>query len=217
MTWGFSNNRIRQLIETSLVLTGVYIFALFIHGGPAQRVAALAALSAAAVVISLSISDLQSLLKYLGLSEFSRKIAVYSLAGLGLGILLALRCRRISNMALLPRTLTMIALIAPMIGITEELLFRGFLQGKLSGINIYAAILLSAFGHTLYKYLVLRSFPVDIGIDFLSLVVFTFIAGLMCGALRALSKSIIPACVTHSVFDILVYGGLSTWPVWVWK
>jgi membrane protease YdiL (CAAX protease family) len=104
-----------------------------------------------------------------------------------------------------------------MIGITEELLFRGFLQGKLSGINIYAAILLSAFGHTLYKYLVLRSFPVDIGIDFLSLVVFTFIAGLMCGALRALSKSIIPACVTHAVFDILVYGGLSTWPVWVWK
>ena len=216
MTSEISDNRIQHLIETTLALTGICIFALFIHGRPVHRMIALAALSVAAVVISLSISDGQSLLKYLGLSEFSKKIGVYSLIGLGLGILMALRCRSISNMALLPRTLTVIAVVAPIIGITEELLFRGFLQGKLSGINIYTAVILPTFGHTLYKYLILRSLPVAIGIDFLSLVVFTFIAGLMCGVLRVLSKSIIPACVTHATFDILVYGGLSTWPVWVW-
>ena len=217
MTWEISNNRIRYVIETTSVLTGICIFALFIHGRPAQRMIAMAALSVAAIVISLSLSDFQSLLKHLGLFGFSKKIVVYSFIGLGLGILMALRCRSISNIALLPQTLTVIAIIAPMIGITEELLFRGFLQGKLSRINIYAAILVSTFGHTLYKYLVLRSLPIDIGIDFFSLVVLTFIAGLMCGVLRVLSKSIIPACVTHAIFDILVYGGLSTWPVWVWN
>jgi len=216
MTSGIPNSRIRHVVGPTLVLTGICIFALFIHGRPAQRMIALVALSVAAVVISLSISDIQSLLKYLGLSEFSTMIGVYSLVGLGLGILFALRCRSISNVTVLPQTLTVIAVIAPMIGISEELLFRGFLQGKLSSINIYGAIILSAFGHTLYKYLVLRSLPIDIGIDFLSLVVFTFLAGLMCGALRVLSRSIIPACVTHAIFDILVYGGLSTWPIWVW-
>jgi hypothetical protein len=51
----------------------------------------------------------------------------------------------------------------------------------------------------------------------LSLVIFTFVVGLLCGVSRVLSKSIIPACVAHGVFDILVYGGLSTWPVWVWN
>jgi membrane protease YdiL (CAAX protease family) len=216
MTSEISDNRIQHLIETTLALTGICIFALFIHGRPVHRMIAFAALSVAAVVISLSISDVQSFLKYLGLSEFSKKIGVYSLVGLVLGILMVLRCRSISNMALLPKTCTVIAVIAPIIGITEELLFRGFLQGKLSSINIYTAVILSTFGHTLYKSLVLRSLPVDIGIDFLSLIVFTFIAGLMCGVLRVLSKSIIPACVTHATFDILVYGGLSTWPVWVW-
>ncbi len=217
MISGISNSQIRHLVESTLVITGICIFGLLIHGRPDQRIVALATLSAAAVVISLSISDVQSLSKYLGLYEFSRKIAVYSLVGLGLGILLALRCRSISNMALLPKTLTVIAVIAPIIGITEEFLFRGFLQGKLSGINVFAAIILPTCGHTLYKYLVLRSLPVDIGIDFLSLVVFTFLAGIMCGLLRVLSKSIIPACVTHAVFDILVYGGMSTWPIWVWN
>ena len=217
MTHGISHSRIRQIVETTLVLIGICVFALFIHRRPAQRIVAFTALSAAAAVISLSISDVQSLLKYLGLSEFSKKIGVYSLVGLSLGILPALLFREISNMALLPQTLTVVAIVAPMIGITEELLFRGFLQGKLSSINIYAAIGTAAFGHTLYKFLVLRSLPIDIGVHFPSLLAYTLLAGLMCGGLRALSRSIIPACLLHAAFDILVYGGLSTWPVWVWN
>jgi membrane protease YdiL (CAAX protease family) len=217
MTSGNPNSRTRHVVGPTLVLTGICIFALFIHGRPVQKMIAFAALCAAAAAISFSISDVQSLLKYLGLSEFSKKIGVYSLVGLSLGIIFALWYRSITHVTFLPQTLTVIAVIAPIIGITEELLFRGFLQGKLSSSNIYAAIILSTMGHSLYKYLVLRSLPIDIGIDFLSLVVFTFIGGLVCGVLRALSKSIIPACVTHGIFDILVYGGLSTWPIWVWN
>jgi membrane protease YdiL (CAAX protease family) len=211
------DRRIRHLFEAALVLTGICVFAWFIHGSAAQLVIALAALSFSAVVISLSASNVRSLLTYLSPSRFSKKTLVYSLAGLALGILWALLYRGISKVSLLPQTLTFIALIAPMIGITEELLFRGFLQGKLSSINIYAAIVLTSFAHTLYKYLVLRSLPSDIGTDFFLLIVVTFIAGLMFGVLRVLSRSIIPSCLTHGVFDVLVYGGFSTWPVWVWS
>lgn len=217
MTRDLSHNQIRQIAESTLVLIGISVFALFIHSRPAQRILAVAALSTAAIVISLSISDVPSLLKCLGLSEFSKKLGVYSLAGLSLGILSALLLRQISNMTLLPQTLTIIAFLAPMIGITEELLFRGFLQGKLSSVNIHAAIIVASFAHTLYKFLVLRTLPIDIGIHYPSLLAYTFLAGLTCGALRALSRSIIPACLLHGVFDILVYGGLSTWPVWVWN
>jgi membrane protease YdiL (CAAX protease family) len=212
-----SSTRIRRLITPAAVVTAICLFALFIHGGPYQRMMAVAALGSAAITISLSIPDLESLRTCLGLSGFSKKIAVCSLAGAGLGVLLAVRYRSIAKIDLLPQTLTIIAVIAPLIGSAEELLFRGFLQGKLSGINIYAAILLSTSGHTLYKYLVLWSLPSAGGVDFLSLVVFTFIVGLICGLLRVLSKSIIPACVSHAVFDVLVYGGLAAWPVWVWN
>lgn len=217
MIAGISKSRIWPLIEAGLVLSGICVFAWFIHSTSVQRVIALIALGAAAVVISLSVPGIRSLLHSLGLAEFSKKTVVYSLAGLSLGVLLALRCRSIFNVSLLPQTLTVAALVAPLIGVCEELLFRGYLQGKLSNINIYVAIIVSSFGHTLYKYLVLRSLPTAIGIDFLSLVVFTFIAGIVCGVSRVLSKSIIPACVTHGIFDALVYGGLSTWPVWVWN
>jgi membrane protease YdiL (CAAX protease family) len=217
MTLRISNTKTRHLVEAVAVLLGMWIFASFIHGRPAQRIVALVSLGVVAVIISVSISDLQLLRRYLGLSVFSNKLLVYSLLGSGLGILLALLCRSISGVRVLPPTLTIIAVIAPLIGFTEELLFRGFLQEKLSGINIYAAILLSSFGHTIYKYLVLRSLPLNIGIDFISLVVLTFIAGIIYGILRLLSKSIMPACLAHGIFDLLVYGGLSTWPVWVWN
>jgi membrane protease YdiL (CAAX protease family) len=211
------NWRIRHLIEATFVLTGVCVFAWLIHGSVVQRVISLIALGFAAVVISRSASNIRSLLRYLNPSRFSNRTVVYSLAGLALGTTAALLYRYFSDVSLFPQTLTLIALIAPLIGITEELLFRGFLQGKLYSINVYASIVLTSFAHTLYKYLVLRSLPADIGVDFSFLVIATFIAGLVYGVLRELSRSIIPACVSHGVFDLVVYGGLSSWPVWVWS
>jgi Ca2+/Na+ antiporter len=95
MIAGISHNRIRHLFDTTFMLSGICIFALFIHGTSVQRMIAFAVLSVAAFVIFLLISDLQSQLKYLGMSEFSKKIGVYSLSGLGLGILFAVRCRSI--------------------------------------------------------------------------------------------------------------------------
>jgi membrane protease YdiL (CAAX protease family) len=199
------------------MLLGMWIFALFIHGRPAQRIVALGTLGVVAVILSASLPDFRTFRRYFGLSVFSTKLPVYSLLGSGIGVFLALLCRIITGVSGLPTSLSTIAVTAPIIGITEELLFRGFLQGKLSGINTYAAILIPTLGHTLYKYLVLRSLPIDMGIDFLSLVLFTFAGGICCGVLRAFSKNIIPACAMHGVFDLLVYGGLATWPIWVWN
>jgi membrane protease YdiL (CAAX protease family) len=210
------DRRARHLTQAILVTAGICLFAWFIHGQAAQRILALAALGFASLVISLSIPTFRSLARSVGLARISKAVGLYAVGGLLLGVLLAVSYRSISNISLYPHTLTIIALVAPAIGVTEELLFRGFLQGRLSTINTPVAVILASLAHTLYKYLVMRSLPFNIGTDFLSLVVFTFVAGLLCGIPRALTKSVVPACVMHGVFDILVYGGLSTWPVWVW-
>lgn len=199
-----------------LALGGILVFAWFIHGNPAQFAIALSGLLLTAAMISFWAKDLPSLLTCLGLRSFTWKTAGYSLAGLGLGILLALVCRVQSNLSPLPATLTGIAWVVPLVGMTEELFFRGFLQGTLSTRGNIAAVVVPALGHTLYKYLVLSSLPDPTGFDFPLLLVLTFACGVTFGLLRSLSKSIIPAAAAHGIFDVLVYGGLSVWPAWVW-
>jgi membrane protease YdiL (CAAX protease family) len=203
-------------VAASFALGGILVFAWFIHGNPVQFAIALSGLLLAAAMISFSAKDLPALLTCLGLDSFNVKTAGYSLVGLGLGILLALVCRVLSNLGPFPATLTGIAWVVPLVGITEELFFRGFVQGTLSTRGNIAAVVVPALGHTLYKYLVLRSLPDPTGFDFPVLLVLTFAGGITFGLLRTLSKSIIPAAAAHGIFDVLVYGGLSTWPAWVW-
>jgi membrane protease YdiL (CAAX protease family) len=217
MTFSIRRAAAGKLTAASFALGGIFVFAWFVHGNSVQFAIAVSGLVIAAAMISFSAKDLPSLLSYLGLSSFTTKAFYYSLAGLGMGVSLALICRIQSNLSLFPATLTGIAWIVPLVGVTEELFFRGYLQGVLSTHGIIAAIVASALGHTLYKYLVLRSLPSPMAFDFPVLLILTLGGGLLFGLLRALSKSTIPPAIAHGVFDVLVYGGLSTWPVWVWS
>lgn len=210
------DRRTHNLIQATLVTVGICVFAGFIHGSGVPRIAALAALCFVVLVISLSVPSFRDLARIVGLTYFSKAVLLYAVGGLAIGALLALLYRGISRMSLFPHALTMIAVIAPAIGISEELLFRGFLQNRLVTINTWLAVILASLAHTLYKFLVMRTLPVDIGTYYPALVVYTFAAGLLSGIPRALTRSVVPACLLHGVFDILVYGGLSTWPVWVW-
>jgi membrane protease YdiL (CAAX protease family) len=77
-------------------------------------------------------------------------------------------------------------------------------------------IIFGSISHTLYKFLIIWSFPVHLDINLNYLTIFTFLAGIFSGWLRSRSGSIIPSSIGHGCFDIIVYGDLSILPIWVW-
>lgn len=200
-----------------LVIGGICIFGMFIHADSWQRIISFAGLALAAVVISRSVRDIKSLLGVLGIVPFTRKVIYYSVAGIILGMLLGLLYNFIKADSLLPTTLTKFALMAPLIGITEELVFRGFVQSRSVSSGPLASVIITASGHTLYKYLVIRTVPVDLDTDIPSLVILTFLTGVVFGIMREASRSVIPPALAHALFDIIVYGGAILAPVWIWS
>ncbi len=204
------------LSSAILVIAGMCIFALFIHVDSCLRILSFAGLILAAVIISRSVRDIKSLLAILGIIPFMRKAIYYSMGGIIFGVLLGVLYNFIKADYLLPPGLTNFALIAPLIGITEELVFRGFVQSRSASLGTLTSILLASSGHTLYKYLVIRTVPVDLSTNFTSLIILTFTVGIVFGIMREASKSVIPPALVHGIFDIIVYGGATLVPVWIW-
>jgi len=206
-----------SILEILLVLSGISIFAWFIHGERLSFWIAIGGLMMTSIIISFAILRSANLLSLLGLDSLKRRIIIISIRGIVIAIIMAALIRKITGLSLFPFPLTFVAVISPVIGATEELIFRGFIQGNLKTSGIFLSIFLAAAGHSLYKYLVLRSLPVDVGIDFGWLVLSTFMLGLILGASREISGSVIPAMTWHVVFDIIFYGDFTEMPVWVWS
>ena len=198
------------------VIGGMCIFGFFIHANSWLRVISFAGLTVAAVIIGQSVRDIKSLLQVLGIVPFTRKAISYSIGGIIFGMLLGLVYNFFRADSLLPVTLKSFALMAPLIGITEELVFRGFVQSRSASSGALAAVFIAASGHTLYKYLVIATVRVELDTYIPSLVILTFLAGVVFGIMREVSRSIFPPVLAHALFDILVYGGASFAPVWIW-
>jgi membrane protease YdiL (CAAX protease family) len=211
-----NSQKASRILEALLALTGICIFALFIHSESLFIVIAFLGLVLTALNISKTITDRSSFLSVFGIIPFCKKTIIYSFVGIFAGGILGLYYRQAFDHPLLPTTLTIFAVVAPLIGITEELVFRGFIQGRLRVSGSYLSVILAACGHTLYKYLVLKTMP-SLQIDFQFLVLWTLIGGLIFGTLREISKSVIPSSLAHACFDVIVYGGFSTAPIWVWS
>jgi len=139
------------------------------------------------------------------------------IVGLIVGTALGIYTRYHFELNLLPATLTLVAVIAPLTGAMEELVFRGYIQGKLNSINPIFAVIYAAIAHTAYKLLVFYSLGRPLEFDFLFLTQWTLLGGLVFGSLRFFSKSIFPPLIAHGIFDIILYGGLLTAPFWVWS
>jgi len=78
------------------------------------------------------------------------------------------------------------------------------------------AVMLAAAAHTAYKAALFAFPPEGVVIDLEFLAVWTLIGGVVFGALRELSGSVLPPLAAHVVFDIVVYGGSVQAPWWVW-
>lgn len=198
-----------------MAVLGILIFAAFIHQAFPLVLLAIAGISMAGAAIAYAIRG-QTIAEAFALDRFHRKVLLFCLLAIPVGALLGMLTRNTFDIALFPVRFTLVAVVAPLVGAFEELIFRGFIQGHLRPIGRYFSVVYASSVHTCYKLLVILTLSVPLQFDFFFLVFWTFFGGLLFGTLREFSQSTLPAVVAHAVFDVVVYGGLATMPVWVW-
>jgi membrane protease YdiL (CAAX protease family) len=213
-------HRIRQNLhrirDASVVLAGIILFAAFIHDPWPLRGLGLAGLAGAAVWIAWSIRH-RAFLPAFGLSRPDRKILLYAIPAILLGLLLGIFTRHKFDLSTWPTTIGILALLSPCIGAGEELVFRGYMQGHLLAAGRIFSLLCASMAHTGYKIIVILSLSAPMQFDLFFLALWTFLGGLAFGVLRDLSRSSVPPVMAHAIFDIMLYGGLSAAPLWVWS
>jgi membrane protease YdiL (CAAX protease family) len=204
------------LAEAAAVCLGMILFGLFSHRGLPWIAMGAAGLLSAAFCIQRSIVSLRDIPPLFGLSG-SWNVLIISLSGCAIGVGLGAYYRFSVGMTLLPGpALQPFAFAACGIGAAEELVYRGWMQGRLRVLGRPAAVLISTAAHTAYKTALFALPPSPVSVDFLSLVVFTFTVGALFGMLREFCRSIYPAMAAHVAFDLMVYGAAVQAPWWVW-
>jgi len=202
----------------ALVAAGALcVFAAFVHRGWPLVLLAAAGLVAAAWTIGASLRATPSPWELLGLHAFSARVAACLVAGCMLGLGLGVVCRLGYAYGALPRAVTHFAVVAVLIGGTEELVYRGYIQGRVRRWGWLGAMALAALCHAAYKVAVFALPPGEVEVNFRFLVGATFLGGLAFGVLRELSGSVLPPLAAHTVFDIVVYGDQAQAPWWVWS
>ncbi len=206
----------KRICIVSLVVAGVLLFAVFIHSPQPFKLLAFTFLAGSGFMIGYSVRQ-GPILPALGLSGITRKSILFCLPALVIGSGLAILTRYTFDLSALPVSLKSFVLTAPLVGATEELIFRGYIQGYLQSIGHLFSITYASTVHTCYKLLVILSLAVPLQFDFFFLILWTFLGGIVFGVLKDLSKSSLPPMIAHAAFDIVLYGGLSVAPVWVWS
>jgi membrane protease YdiL (CAAX protease family) len=192
------------------------LFGLFCHQGFPWIAMGAAGLLSAAFCIQRSIVSMRDIPPLFGLSG-SWKALIISLGGCVVGVGLGTCYRFFNGMTLLPGpALQPFAIAACGIGAAEELVYRGWMQGRLRVLGRPAAVLIAAAAHTAYKTALFALPPSHVSVDFLYLVVLTFTGGALFGLSRELSRSVYPAVAAHVAFDLIVYGAAVQAPWWVW-
>jgi len=209
--------RCRALAEGGAAAVGLCLFALLAHGAGLLRAASLVGLSVAACAIVLALGRARSPLDVMGLARWSRALAAWSAAAVLLGIGLGVAHRVGYEHSFFPSAIEPFALIAAAIGATEELAYRGWMQGVLRPWGAALSVLLAAAAHTAYKTALFALPPAPAPVNVLFLVGATFVGGLALGALRAGSRSVLPPLILHVAFDLAVYGDRGQAPWWVWS
>jgi membrane protease YdiL (CAAX protease family) len=136
--------------------------------------------------------------------------ALGAVAGIGTGTLL----RWFQTHSFYPWPLRPFIILSISIGVTEELVFRGFFLGRfLKGWSSAGAVAAAALFHAAYKTAIFIPFSPAGELGTLGGVTFAF--GLLLGYWRVKAGSIWPCVIFHAVFDLWVYGDRMT-PWWVW-
>ncbi|GAB2832304.1 CPBP family intramembrane glutamic endopeptidase [Ferruginibacter profundus] len=203
----------KLLINALLCSIALAVFSFFINYAFPVKAIAFTALLWAAFLVSRNLHyNVISSAKY----SFAPQLILYSIIGLQMGIAGAMYYRSSFGMPVLPATIKIFAWVAVCIGITEELIFRGFIQGQLSKINPGFAIIFAALAHATYKACLFISPAANYHYSILLFYTWSLGAFILIGVVRYYSKSILPAILVHAVFDLLVYAENNNAPWWVW-
>jgi hypothetical protein len=195
---------------------GLMIFSFFIHFKFPIRFLAFAALLMSAIIISRNLKSLTDLKKITGEFVSHRINFLLIISGIAMGFVLTLAYRWHLDLSLFPKSIHFFVISAALIGCTEELVFRGFLQEYVKSINGPFSVFFSTISHTGYKCCLFLSPAIAVNVDVGFLALWTFLAGIIFGTVRHLSKSLLPSLSAHIIFDILVYAEFVNAPWWVW-
>ena len=203
--------------EAGAVAAGMCLFALFIHSSLPLALVSWCGLLATALVLNYSITAESSPAKTFGLSSFSRKACVCTVIGCLLGVGLGIAFRRKCGWDLLIGAPGRFGFVAALVGTSEEIVYRGYVQGRASRLGAVCAVIFAALSHTAYKCALFTLPPFAADTDLVFLAKWTFLGGLALGALREIARSTAPPLAAHALFDIIVYGECTQMPWWVWS
>ncbi len=200
-----------SLLGITIIIT-MAVFGYF-SGNTIPAFISLAVAALLIIIIAIKSEDIISLL---GLHKKDNISIFWLLTGIIVGILIGIFYRFLYSESLFPITLGIVAVAGPIIGMTEELVYRGFIQGLYLKFHPTLGIIIASAGHAAYKGLLLASSSVGIFINIKSLILFTFIVGCLFGYMRFRSQQVYGAMLAHAAFDIIVYGDQLNFPAWIW-
>jgi len=199
---------------------GMGVLAAFSHRGLPWILVSVAGFLLTAAAIAPTLRSRTQSAVLMGISSFTRKTILFTLVGLIVGVAGGLRHRAALGLPLYPSGgLQAFVIVACLIGATEELVYRGWLQGRIRIFGWPVAVAMAAIAHGLYKTS-LFAWPSGfsgVDMDCVRIGLQAAAMGIIPGLLREFSGSVVPAIMAHAAFDFIVYGAVAHAPWWVWS
>jgi len=129
---GSERGRRRAVLEAAAASAGMVLFALFVRSGLPLVVLSGVGLMVTVLAVANAFRTGRRPSEVLGLLPLSGKVAAFLAAGCTVGVGFAVLHRVTWEMGTLPARLTSFAVVGAAIGVAEELLYRGYVQGWLT-------------------------------------------------------------------------------------
>lgn len=203
-------------IKAIAISVGLWAFALLYRGSYPMQVIATVCLVVTAILIVWTLLSNEKVLLQKSIWQWqtaSGKVFAYSII---ISVFLALWYRYSEHMPIIPASAEWFVVLSILIGATEEIIFRGVVQGEASRWHEQGAIYLSALAFAGYKSLLFVLPSAENQTNILNIFILTFLAGILLGYARKNSGSILPCLIAHGIFDLLVYMETANPPWWVW-
>lgn len=206
-----------RVFAAAAAAVAMVVFALCSHRGSTGLVPAALALLVTSAAIAVSCSAPPRAERALGPGGRPRRVALFSGLGVGLGAGVGMLHRTGLGLSPWPTGgAEPFVLVACLIGATEELLYRGWLQGTLRPLGWPAAVAIAGVAHAAYKTALFAGQAGPPTMDLQSIALWTLAGGLVLGGLRQVSDSVVPCLLAHAAFDFVVYRAVARAPWWVW-